>query len=286
MVRFFSQRLEDSSGVSTPVALCNVGFQGLFLDESTGNYNNRARIYNPSMSGGQGRFLQRDPLGYPDGMNTYAAYHVMRQWVDPWGLQTIISGGPDEFFENPNWDSFAPNPYDMVNTSRRPRGIQNWTWKPSSTWWSRWWDANIFPVLNRPGGLCKREGHLNKIEITFKYKRTYDKDWSQEIPFKEKNRQWADYFGGPTFPEKNKTKTQIRNRIGVWDKITWKCTCVISGGRETYRWLETGRSEIEAVVNQQKRTWRWKRGKYQTIEEADYISVEEVQDSFLRPGDF
>jgi|GEM_PF-2617593 len=38
-------------------------------------------MYDP----GTGRFVQRDPLGYPDGMNTYAAYHVMRGGVDPSG---------------------------------------------------------------------------------------------------------------------------------------------------------------------------------------------------------
>lgn len=34
-----------------------------------------------------GRFLQRDPLGYPDGMNAYAAYHVLFGGVDSYGLQ-------------------------------------------------------------------------------------------------------------------------------------------------------------------------------------------------------
>lgn len=33
-----------------------------------------------------GRFLTEDPLGYPDGLNTYAAYHVMRGKSDPRGL--------------------------------------------------------------------------------------------------------------------------------------------------------------------------------------------------------
>lgn len=30
-----------------------------------------------------GRFTQRDPLGYPDGMNAYAGYHVMWGGLDP-----------------------------------------------------------------------------------------------------------------------------------------------------------------------------------------------------------
>lgn len=34
-----------------------------------------------------GRFMQRDPAGYVDGMNQYAAFHVMHSTVDPMGLQ-------------------------------------------------------------------------------------------------------------------------------------------------------------------------------------------------------
>ena len=63
-------------------SLCTIGFQGLMHDEVTGNIYQRAREYSPRL----GRFMQRDPLGYPDGMNTYAAYHVMRGGVDPSGL--------------------------------------------------------------------------------------------------------------------------------------------------------------------------------------------------------
>lgn len=33
--------------------------------------------------------MQRDPLGYPDGMNLYAAYHVMYAGVDPMGTELI-----------------------------------------------------------------------------------------------------------------------------------------------------------------------------------------------------
>lgn len=60
------------------------GFQGLLLDEESGLYENRARLLDPLT----GRFVQRDPLGYPDGMNTYAAYHVLWGGVDPWGLDS------------------------------------------------------------------------------------------------------------------------------------------------------------------------------------------------------
>ena len=59
-----------------------MGFQGLYHDDESGLIYNRARMLDP----GTGRFIQRDPLGYPDGMNTYAAYHVMSGKLDLVGL--------------------------------------------------------------------------------------------------------------------------------------------------------------------------------------------------------
>lgn len=53
-------------------SLCDIGHQGLLHDKefgpaSTGLVHNRRRTLNPNL----GRFMQRDPLGYPDGMNAY-----------------------------------------------------------------------------------------------------------------------------------------------------------------------------------------------------------------------
>ena len=62
-------------------SLCDFGFQGLRHLRGTSFADNRARVYDRHV----GRFLQRDPLGYPDGMNGYAAYHVMHGGVDPTG---------------------------------------------------------------------------------------------------------------------------------------------------------------------------------------------------------
>lgn len=66
-----------------------MGFQGLRHDDESGLIYNRARMLDPA----SGRFIQRDPLGYPDGMNSYAAYHVMRGGVDPWGMLTFQAVG-------------------------------------------------------------------------------------------------------------------------------------------------------------------------------------------------
>jgi len=48
-------------------ASCQYGHQGLLHDEETGLVYNRARMLHPIL----GRFLQRDPIGYLDGMNLY-----------------------------------------------------------------------------------------------------------------------------------------------------------------------------------------------------------------------
>jgi len=60
-------------------------FTGRQFDEETGIYFYRARYYDP----GKGRFLQRDPLGYVDGMNLYE--YVSGNpvgWSDAFGLVT------------------------------------------------------------------------------------------------------------------------------------------------------------------------------------------------------
>ena len=49
------------------VALNDIGHQGLMHDEEIGLIYNRARVLRPDL----GRFMQRDPLGYVDGMNQY-----------------------------------------------------------------------------------------------------------------------------------------------------------------------------------------------------------------------
>jgi len=61
-----------------------VGHQGMFLDGETGLVYNRNRMLHP----GLGRFMQRDPLGYVDGMSLYQYVGSSPiNWVDPFGLQ-------------------------------------------------------------------------------------------------------------------------------------------------------------------------------------------------------
>ena len=55
------------SGIAQPYGICDAGHQGLFFDKEWDTYDNRARILLPDW----GRFGQRDPVGYVDGMNLF-----------------------------------------------------------------------------------------------------------------------------------------------------------------------------------------------------------------------
>lgn len=56
-------------------------------DEVTGLLYYNARYLHPRL----GQFITRDPLGYPDGLNAYAAYHVMHGGLDPTGLEWEVN---------------------------------------------------------------------------------------------------------------------------------------------------------------------------------------------------
>ena len=67
-----------------PYGLNDIGHQGLMHDEETGLIENRRRMRSPRLE----RWLQREPLGYIDGMSLYP--HVRSNpilYVDPTGLQ-------------------------------------------------------------------------------------------------------------------------------------------------------------------------------------------------------
>jgi len=78
------------------------GFTGYILDEETGLYYARTRMY----SAGLGRFVSRDPLVYVDGMSLYKGYFVPNG-LDPTGMDYIIilvkdSPGPQPPAPGPN----------------------------------------------------------------------------------------------------------------------------------------------------------------------------------------
>ncbi|NBB86882.1 MAG: hypothetical protein GVY12_11785, partial [Bacteroidetes bacterium] len=71
---------EDADG--TDYAFVH-GHQGLRHDRETGLIENRYRMRHVTLA----RWLQRDPIGYADGMNAYGAYHVIQGELDPSGLE-------------------------------------------------------------------------------------------------------------------------------------------------------------------------------------------------------
>jgi len=67
-----------------PYSYCDLGHQGLFLDKELGLYDNRFRVLHPRF----GRFMQRDPMGYADGMSLYEYVHSgPTGWADPLGTK-------------------------------------------------------------------------------------------------------------------------------------------------------------------------------------------------------
>jgi len=76
-----------------PSQLSSVGnpfmFTGRRFDDESGLYYYRLRMYSPTL----GRFLQRDPLHYWDGMNLFEyVFNNPLRWVDPFGLEKVIIG--------------------------------------------------------------------------------------------------------------------------------------------------------------------------------------------------
>ncbi len=79
-----------AGGVDQAYGLCDVGHQGLFYDKEFGLYENRARMQHPTL----GRFLQRDPTGYVDGMSLYEYVRSNPvRYADPTGRITVIIAG-------------------------------------------------------------------------------------------------------------------------------------------------------------------------------------------------
>jgi RHS repeat-associated protein len=60
----------------------NYGYTGRYLDIETGLWYFRARYFSDEL----GRFINRDPLGYVDGMSLYNGYFAEGFGLDPTGL--------------------------------------------------------------------------------------------------------------------------------------------------------------------------------------------------------
>jgi RHS repeat-associated protein len=143
-------------------------FTGRQFDEESGLYYYRARYIDPA----KGRFLQRDPLGYVDGMNLfqYAKSNPTR-YLDPSGLNGEESSGEEKKKEE-KCELCGPDVSDYYASELRR--LEKWTNSfmdtYSYTWRFRrwgafwdiaagldWWDANNESVTYKecPTEKCK-----------------------------------------------------------------------------------------------------------------------------------
>jgi RHS repeat-associated protein len=82
--------LDGSWNSQSPTTYRNeILFGGYRFDLDTGIYLARNRYFHPTL----GTWLQRDPIGYADGMNLYEYVKSNSlKYVDPWGLQDSVGG--------------------------------------------------------------------------------------------------------------------------------------------------------------------------------------------------
>ena len=106
----------DANGKLVTIPTLAVAWQGLLLDLETGHSYNRARTLDHRL----GRFLQRDPLGYVDGMSLYEyAGSEPLGAVDPLGLAPTTPKPP------------AQPGGDWVWVEKP--GLAGWIWRPDPT---------------------------------------------------------------------------------------------------------------------------------------------------------
>jgi len=98
-----------------------IRYAGYRHDAESGLYHVRFRLLHAQL----GRWVQRDPLGYVDGMNAYAGYHSMHGRLDPNGTDTYIQNRP---LNRKNEDCLPPVEWPIshtfVFTTRHIRGIE------------------------------------------------------------------------------------------------------------------------------------------------------------------
>ncbi len=104
------------NGAYAPLTASVIGnpvlFTGQRYDTESGLFFYKARYYSPVL----GRFMQRDPLGFVDGMSVYEyAVSNPSNYTDPMGLCSVCTGGSNTNFEREK--EFANNSSQFINSS-------------------------------------------------------------------------------------------------------------------------------------------------------------------------
>jgi RHS repeat-associated protein len=136
-------------------------FTGRQLDEEAGLYDYRAR----DLDTGKGRFLQRDPVEYEDGMNLYAYVRDMPTFsTDPSGLKTTWF-----FNEAYNWAIWSGGAFIG------PFRVRSAGWVPTGyTWVQTYFEVDCCTIkfvgaknLSQPSNVVKIPGRIGWT--TFSY---------------------------------------------------------------------------------------------------------------------
>jgi RHS repeat-associated protein len=232
-------------------------FTGREFDTETGLYYYRARYYNPTI----GRFLQTDPIGYADGMNTYTYCHNDPVGCsDPSGALALVS--PDA-----PWYSW---PYT------RDRGcapLVPSTWSINDFFnyyrYGPWLGGAPIPVSLKEIGLFERfEGSVTDI---LNYKgRMIEYAHDLAVTTMEKDQSSAAYV--ETFTIKYDF---ARNWVGLIGMLATSNPLVVLGGGEVVAYTAIKVTQKADAEGHAIDVWEY---------EVDILFS--MSDSFSDPGDF
>jgi RHS repeat-associated protein len=168
----------DADGVSDVAN--NILYCGYHFDAETTLYHVRNRMYNSEL----GRWIQRDPLGYIDGMHLceYCVSTPIR-YIDASGLLIIVAIDAGKASQN----STVLNPDRTEYHELGVRKIGYWTWeeafKMRAKQWNELIDAAIKDAKNTQysefsidGQVVDRDNYINRLEAARMEVRVLSKD--------------------------------------------------------------------------------------------------------------
>ena len=162
---------DDADGASD--YLNPIGHQGLHHDAETGLVYNRARMLHPTL----GRFMQRDPLGYVDGMSVYEYLKSQVTKYSDAGGTSIAPANPI-----PPGNIVLKAGYALVSkhaicndcAASMPACCEGKAWQPSQPytwttgltlvydprWWVPSWTPMVFGGSYLPSCACDTDGNI------------------------------------------------------------------------------------------------------------------------------